>query len=111
MLNGSFVPLGEDWVCDECAGDIRATMYAFVHSRGQDNGRCICVQCITDPETDGAGDFLRAWRACSGYSVAYERPLADLVPISTGGLPPQDHSSDGHCLVQDSSRTLLQRHK
>ncbi len=111
MLNGSFVPLGEDWVCDECAGDIRATMYAFVHSRGQDNGRCICVQCITDPETDGAGDFLRAWRACSGYSVAYERPLADLVPISTGGLPPQDHSGDKRGAIQDSSLTLLQRYK
>ncbi len=111
MIEGRFVPLAEDWNCDECAHAIAATMSAFIFERGQDRGRCVCVQCIIDPDTDGGGEFLAAWKAYEGYSPAYDSPLSALVPIASG-LPPRDNSDDDRGnRAQDSSHTLLQRYK
>ena len=58
------------------------------------------------------GSVLKAWEACPGYSPEYAaRDLSELVPVSVGGLPPKDHSTDGRGMVQDSSLTLMSRFK
>ena len=95
MLNGRFVPLAEDWNCDECSAEIRATMHAFIFERGDSKGRCLCIKCITDPDVDGGGEYLAAWKACRGYSPVYERPEQMAVALVDGGLKHKDHTGDG----------------
>ncbi len=110
MLPGRFVPLAEDWNCDECSSPINATLYAFIFERGQDCGRCLCVKCAVDPEFDGSGELLAAWRLCEGNHEAY-LGAAEVVGVS-GGLPPKDNSDDDRGQrAQASSYTLLQRYR
>ena len=112
MTDGRFAPLAEDWSCDDCGEHIAATLQAYIYGPGSLAGRCLCVKCAIDPDTDGSGEVLKAWEACPGYSPEYAaRDLSELVPVSVGGLPPKDHSTDGRGMVQDSSLTLMSRFK